>query len=276
MTVTSSTQATIESLSQTDADAGWQLSTEAGWNQTLADWRYLLAAGQGFGVRAEGQLVATSLALPYPPAFGWVSMVLVTARHRRQGLATLLMQAAVRHLLDRGLTPRLDATPEGREVYSRMGFIETEQLDRWRGTGSAAADLEAGSEVRMDDYAPLDLAAFGASRTHLLRDLVARPGSAAFATDAGYSIRRRGRVSSQIGPIVARTSAAGRELLRQALDASAGPLIADVPRSAEAVAGELTSRGFSIQRPFHRMVLGTARMFGDTTLTHCIGGPELG
>lgn len=110
----------VENLTQADSDAGLQLSTEAGWNQVARDWSYLLKAGQGFGVlRAEGRLIASSLALPYPPYFGWVSMVLVTQSYRRQGLATLLLQAAVDHLLTLRLVPMLDATPEGtRGVFS--------------------------------------------------------------------------------------------------------------------------------------------------------------
>ena len=122
----------VEHLAAADVDGGLALSTQAGWNQTTADWAYLLKVGHGFGVRADGGLIATSLALPYPPHFGWVSMVLVTERYRRQGLATLLLQTAINHLQERGLVPMLDATPEGRAVYSQLGFVDVEQIDRWQ------------------------------------------------------------------------------------------------------------------------------------------------
>jgi GNAT superfamily N-acetyltransferase len=267
----------VERLTGSDVEAGLQLSTEAGWNQTAADWTFLLAAGQGFGVRTDGRLVATSLALPYPPDFGWISMVLVAERYRRRGLATLLLQAAVDHLLGLGLVPVLDATPEGRAVYTRLGFVETEQIDRWQGIrGPTDAPLPAQARD-FGDYASLDLAAFGANRIHLLRDLALRPGSAVVGDEAGYAISRQGRSAVQIGPIVvARTEARGRELLRRILDGATGPIVADVPRSAVAAVRELSERGFSVQRQFHRMALGRSAGFGDRTLVHVIAGPELG
>ena len=30
-------------------EAVWPLSVEAGWNQNVADWRFMLGAGRGFG-----------------------------------------------------------------------------------------------------------------------------------------------------------------------------------------------------------------------------------
>ena len=47
------------------AEAVWPLSIEAGWNQNVADWRFMLAAGRGFGCRgADGKWQASSLVLP--------------------------------------------------------------------------------------------------------------------------------------------------------------------------------------------------------------------
>ena len=265
----------VESLTQADADEGLQLSTEAGWNQVARDWSYLLEAGQGFGVRAEGRLIASSLALPYPPHFGWVSMVIVTQRYRRQGLATLLLQTAVDHLMSLGLVPMLDATPEGREVYSHMGFVDVGLIDRWHGQGNA---LVAGRPEGMSlaRCAPLDLPAFGAGRLHLLDELGRRPGSAVLASEAGYAIARQGRHSTQVGPVVAITPAVANALVAQLVHVTAGAIVADVPRSAENLLRWLSGRGFTVQRRFHRMVLGRTEGFGDGSLVHVIAGPELG
>lgn len=265
----------VENLTQADADAGLQLSTEAGWNQVARDWSYLLKAGQGFGVRAEGRLIASSLALPYPPYFGWVSMVLVTQSYRRQGLATLLLQAAVDHLLTLRLVPMLDATPEGREVYSRMGFVDVGMIDRWHGQGDG---MVAGPPLvaSLAQCAPLDLQAFGAARLHLLDELKRRPGSAVLASDSGYGIARRGRHSTQIGPVVAMTPTVANGLAAQLVQVTAGAIVADVPRSAENLVRWLSGRAFTVKRRFYRMALGRANGFGDGSLVHVIAGPELG
>ncbi|MEX0759335.1 MAG: GNAT family N-acetyltransferase, partial [Tistlia sp.] len=72
------------------------LSCEAGWNQTPADWHRLLGLGLGFGLAERGgPLVASAVLLPYDRDIAWISMVLVTARWRRRGLASLLMGRAV-------------------------------------------------------------------------------------------------------------------------------------------------------------------------------------
>ena len=67
--------AQIDVLGEDDLEWALALSEEAGWNQVAADWLLMLRLGSGFAVRDGGRVVATSLALPYPPAFGWVSMV---------------------------------------------------------------------------------------------------------------------------------------------------------------------------------------------------------
>ena len=50
-----------------DADhceAVWPLSIEAGWNQNVADWRFMLGAGRGFGCTGRRRQMAGKLAGP--------------------------------------------------------------------------------------------------------------------------------------------------------------------------------------------------------------------
>ena len=81
----------IVRLGATDAAHGLMLSTEAGWNQSEADWRFFLTQAVTVGVRADGRLIATAALLRHDAAEAWISMVLVTANWRRQGLATRLV-----------------------------------------------------------------------------------------------------------------------------------------------------------------------------------------
>jgi GNAT superfamily N-acetyltransferase len=111
----------IDRLGVEDADAGLALTTEAHWNQTIEDWRFFLREGFVFGIR-DARLVATAALLPYSGNNAWISMVLVTATHRRRGLATRLVDACMDTARQNGLTSWLDATPDGAAVYGPLGF----------------------------------------------------------------------------------------------------------------------------------------------------------
>ena len=269
--------APIEALGADDVEAALALSAEAGWNQVDADWLLMLRLGSGFAVRDGGRVVATAIALPYPPVFGWVSMVLVHAPYRRRGLATRLVERATAALTEAGLVPVLDATPAGAEVYGRMGFRPVGAMLRWRGNGGAgeAASREPGIAARVHD---LDHTAFGADRGAVLADLSGRPApvAALAAGGDGYLLSRAGRAATQLGPLVASDEATAVGLLAQGLDAVAGPVVVDVPEGATAVTAHLVGRGYEPERPFARLALGRDAIAGSPALVHAVAGPELG
>ena len=265
------------------------LSKSANWNQNEADWRLMLEIGRGWGITlADGTLAASTLVLPYG-AFAWVSMVLVLPEQRRRGFATQLLRTALADLKAQGLTPVLDATPAGREVYVQEGFRDTWGFRRFQ-LDEAIAAPEPSTPVRAlraaDWPALLALAAqaFGASREHLLRSLAGRlPAAALVAEDngalAGFLIGRDGREARQLGPLVARSSAAARALLAAALARIAPPVYLDLVDREPGIAAWLESLGFRFQRPFTRMVHGTGLRPvapGDAALVFCPAGPELG
>ena len=117
------------------------LSKAANWNQNEADWRLMLEIGHGWGLSlADGTLAASTLVLPFE-TFAWVSMVLVLPAHRRKGYATRLLRLALADLEARGLTPVLDATPAGREVYRLEGFRDTWGFKRYALTAKGVRTL---------------------------------------------------------------------------------------------------------------------------------------
>ena len=269
--------APIDVLGDDDLDAALALTAEAGWNQVAADWLLMLRLGSGFAVRDGGRVVATALALPYPPVFGWVSMVLVHAPYRRRGLATRLVERATAALTDAGLLPVLDATPAGAEVYGRMGFRPVGNLLRWRGTGGASV-VASSAPMGADCAHDLDRTAFGADRGAVLADLSGRPApvAALAAGGDGYLLSRAGRTATQLGPLVARDAATAGALFAEGRDGVAGAVVVDVPEGARAVTTLLSERGFAPERPFVRLVLGSGELAGTPALVHAIAGPELG
>jgi GNAT superfamily N-acetyltransferase len=268
--------APIGDLGADDLVGALALSAEAGWNQAAADWALMLRLGHGFAVRDGDRLVATALALPYPPVFGWVSMVLVHTPYRRRGLATRLVERATAALTDDGLLPVLDATPAGAEVYGGMGFRPVEHLMRWRGAGGdETCAAEPGLAGRVG---ALDAEAFGADRSAVLADLADRPApvAALAAGGGGYLLSRAGRTATQLGPLVARDATTAEGLLEQGVNGAGGTVVVDVPARAAAVGEHLARRGFAPERPFVRMALGRTVIGGDSALVHAIAGPELG
>ena len=253
------------------------LSRAANWNQNEADWRLMLGIGRGWGISVEGRLAASTLVLPFE-TFAWISMVLVLPEHRRKGYATRLLRIAIADLEQRGLTPVLDATPDGREVYRLEGFRDTWGFKRYAlNDGYPASD--ASGPIAERDWAQvlkLDRAAFGASREPLLRDLARRLPQAAHVCEGGYVLGREGREALQIGPLVARDEQSAIALLAAALRAVQPPLYVDVVDHAPNVRAWLEARGFFFQRPFTRMVRGGQRAPGDEKLVFLVAGPELG
>lgn len=293
--------ATTESLRQIDlspvhAEAGFNLSSLIGWNQTAQDWRFVLARGDGVGLLdADETLVATAMALPYG-RFAWICLVLVAPDYRRQGIATRLMDEVVARQAAAGRVPGLDATPDGRTVYRRIGFRDVYRLGRYRGESVAAApeapDVLPGllrDELRVRPLAAADLARiaavdrglFGADRMELLFHLRRRQPGAAFGAWregrlAGYALARNGREATQLGPLAAIDDTVAQSLAAAALDAVAGPVYIDVAETRADFIAWLEASGFALQRPYIRMVRGREAGFGDPAWLYAIAGPELG
>lgn len=265
-------------------DGAAALSAEAGWNQTAADWRTMIAAGRALGREdRSGRLVASALVLPFGAAFGFVSMVIVTQSWRRKGLATALLRECVGLLEDGGRAQMLDATPAGAEVYRPLGFRDHFPLRRWEGTapGGGAPGKAAARRLTAADLPGLaahDRAAFGGDRRGVLEALISRSGAAGrmAADGAGYLLSRDGRRARQIGPILADGAGTAAALLADALARVEGPVFIDVPDRHRAVTDFLEARGFAPQRPFMRMYRGAEAGFGDPARMFAVAGPEFG
>ena len=85
----------VRPLAEADLEAAVALSAEARWNQTSADWQLFLRLGNVVCLMRDGAPIATAATLPYASRFAWISMVLVTAAERRQGLAQWLLRCCV-------------------------------------------------------------------------------------------------------------------------------------------------------------------------------------
>ena len=292
VTATSEPRLTIKpSLTPSELDDVGALVREARWNQLAADWRVFLEFGRLYAAETdEGRIVATTATLPYGGRFAWISMVLVTGDYRRRGLATKLMQWAMRDLAAGDLVPVLDATPDGRAVYRRLGFEDSwgfQRLRRERRGAGATLAPPAGVTVRplaQADWPALcayDAAAFGAERGAVLAGLCGRLAAADLVAArgdgiAGFLLGRDGGLAAHIGPLIADDDAIARALVARALDAIEGPLFIDLADSKAELRSFLDAHGFAAVRPFTRMLCGASTRFDDAARTFAVVGPEFG
>ena len=267
------------------------LSRAANWNQNEADWRMMLRLGKGFGLSAaDGSLIASIVVLPYGDQFAWMSMVLVSPQHRRRGYASRMLRRALGYLQERGLVAVLDATPAGHEVYVQEGLRDAWGFRRY---SLAAARPVTGwqdvsglklRQLMPDDWPQilaLDLPAFGASREALLRALAVRLPEAALVVQrgeriCGYLFGRDGREARQLGPLVAQDLPAAQALLSHVLASVAAPVYMDIVDHHTSLRSWVLLQGFTVQRPFTRMVYGAESAPGNNETVMLVAGPELG
>lgn len=267
-------------LGAADIPAALALSAEAGWNQDAADWALMIREGRAICLRnAEGTPVSSALALPAGDRLGWISMVLVTQPWRRKGLATRLVEDCIGWLEAAGRFPVLDATPDGAKVYERMGFEGIAGITRWQSDAPRPGPVSGVRAAEPGDMAmihSLDEAVFGAARPRILADLAQRGPAFVAASGAGFALARPGRLALQVGPVSAPDDATAVTLLDAVLTTATGPVFIDVFDAKSRLASALEARGFTIQRPFTRMIRGRAAPFGDADRAFAAAGPELG
>ena len=239
------------------------MSTSAGWNQRVDDWRVFLqiARAGAFAAAAGGRIVGTAIGVDYG-GFAWIAMMLVDPEFRGCGLGGRLLEAALESV-PANMPVRLDATPLGQPLYVRYGFEVETTLSRF--VNRAFTPKPDARAVRPLTIADLPLAierdreVFGGARaavldwsfSHASRYAHAAPGSDGTIQ---YCFGRRGRLFDQIGPVVAGDAAVAHALLHAACAAADGrPIAVDAFDPRTAFTAALRESGFVVERPFFRM-----------------------
>jgi GNAT superfamily N-acetyltransferase len=292
-------------LTYDDIPAGLRLCRIAGWNQLAVDWELFLRLSPR-GCRAavqDGKVVGTVTTVNYENRFAWVGMVLVDPEARGQGVGTQLLQEAMSIL--RGIPSiRLDATPQGRPVYQRLGFEDEYELCRMQLAEITVADRSpdfsprpttsslsqtGGLSVRptkADDLVAItetDRRIFGADRREILQwALQESPEYAWIALSSagleGYCFGRRGFNFDQIGPVHSPRELVSQRLVTACLTSvkSGTRIIVDPLLHSPSWLEWLRLAGFIHQRPFTRMALGENNHPGIPEEMWTMFGPEFG
>jgi GNAT superfamily N-acetyltransferase len=276
-------------MTRQDIPGGVRLNTVVGWNQTEADWeRFLEGSPEGcFVMEDAGKIVGTAATLPFETKFAWVSMVLVDPDYRNQGIGTSLLRRAIEYLDGTAVpTIKLDATPAGKPLYEKLGFVTEYEIDRWilkRSLGREANPNKVSlSRETLTDVFDFDRDVFGADRSALLESLNERAPALTHVIRTegevkGYAFGRHGLFADHLGPWMARNDRTAETLLMQFLDNSVREtVIVDALRSSRVAGKLLRDNGFSPARPLTRMYRGPNTYRGKPDLLCAIAGPEFG
>jgi ribosomal protein S18 acetylase RimI-like enzyme len=279
---------TLRKMESGDIPAGLQLCRAHGWNQLSPDLElFLRISPDGCRVAIdEGKIVGTVTTVSYESRFSWIGMVLVDPAYQRRGIGRQLLLEAL-EILSREETIKLDATPAGREVYIKLGFIDEYPLSRMLATAPAVPANHGSALVRpvqrhdLSSIAAFDRRIFGADRRGLLEWMwTGTPESCFLAEEGeeilGYCLGRNGHNYTQIGPVIAHDRLIAQGLVAAAIAAHAKPLIIDTPHHDPQWRAWLEAIGFAVQRPFMRMYRGVNHFKGAPQIQFAIAGPEFG
>jgi len=145
-------------MTPADIPAGMRLKEIAGWNQTLEDWqRFLEADPEGcFVAEWNGQVAGTVATIVYEQRFAWIGMVLVDPQVRGKGIGTALLLRAIDYLDARKIPcMKLDATPQGKPLYTRLEFQIEYEIERHRLTRETTAEFRVESRQAVCSNHPL-------------------------------------------------------------------------------------------------------------------------
>ncbi len=285
---------TVRRMGPEDVKEAMEIKSEEGWNQTENDWKFLIRHNPQACLVAvsDRQIVGTVTAMRYHTQLAWIGMMLVRKEYRGQGIGQLLM----RHILQRltNMTAvKLDATPAGRQVYVKLGFLDEYPISRLTASSlylpTTSQDKLAGKLVAINRQALPAIAQYdqerlGVDRSLLLSYLLAQaPGTSyQLIIDnrlCGFVMQRAGSRYTQVGPLVADSEENAKMLLARILEdinRRSHPVVLDILQDKKTLIDWLRLWGFSEQRSFIRMYYGGHPNPGNMSSMYLISGPELG
>jgi GNAT superfamily N-acetyltransferase len=267
----------IRRLTLRDLAACADLAEDRGWPREEHKWGFLLAAGKGYGIDDPGGgLVTACVVTEYGPwdrpALGAIGMVLVAARHARQGIGRRLMRHVVSTM---GTTPlTLHATPSGRPLYEEIGFKMSGRAEMLRGHFTPEQSLSrvatrAATAEDLPAIIRLDEAVFGADRTHIVTRLPAFTDRLLVAVErgriTGYAGAWPNMDTRVVGPLIAQDTETAKTLVTALAAGTDLPLRTDIDVRHEELLTWLKEHGLAPTACNSVMTYGIAELPGDWT-----------
>ena len=212
--------------------------------------------------------------------------MLVIPERQREGIGTQLLSEAFQ-LIPKNETVKLDATPAGRAVYLKLGFIDEYSINRMYIGPHQIENLpnSFARPMRTSDLSgvlKLDREVFGADREQVLLSNMERALEYALVSEEhgrvmGFCFGRHGHHFNHIGPVIAANSDIASQLLSAAMRRGQGnPTVIDVLAHTPEWTRFVSSLGFVLLRPLLRMHKGLNASPGLPEKQFAILGPEFG
>jgi GNAT superfamily N-acetyltransferase len=262
----------IRPLTLDDLPSCLALARDREWLPEERKWRLVFDIGTVYGVRDQaGDLAGVTVLTCHGAELAAIGMLLVATRYGRRGLGHGLMTHA---LAEAGkATVFLHATPSGRPLYEKLGFVPVGTSHTYLGgfvpagrDGGRAGSRPAGpgdlSAIRR-----LDARANGTDRARLVRRLpgfteqlrvVERRGVV-----TGYGGAYRGLRYVSIGPVIAETTGDAKTLIADLAGPVAGPVRIDLDDRHPQLLDWAAARGLAWHDSSLAMVLDGRPLPGD-------------
>ncbi len=278
----------IRQMHPSDLPFLMQIKNDENWNQTENDWLFLMEYFPEYCLVAldEEKVVGTITSTNFKNQVAWIGMMLVSKPYRGRGISKLLMTTIINTLQDCE-SIKLDATPAGAHVYTKLGFQDEYEIFRMTRAGERNIDEPKNTLVRKIDEESLksifamDQTVFGTDRSGLLKYLLEQGANVNGCISKngqvnGYLLTRPGTNFTQLGPIIAESSDAPIQLIESALAKLKGPIVIDVLADKTSLIEWLEQIGFKTQRSFTRMFLKGNPYPGQLDRHFAVAGPEFG
>lgn len=247
-------------VSMADLDAVMALVAAVGWPHRRVDVAALIELGRGRLARAgDGRTLGVGLWWPFADTAARLGLIVVSPDSQGLGIGRRLMEQLLADAAPRSVM--LLATPAGRPLYERLGFVEVGAVCQHQGEYSGGR--HPNPRIRMATFADrsavlcLDAAAFGVPRPAVLDHLLAVGRAFVLAENgrvAGYAIERAFGQGSVVGPVVAATEPDAIALFNAA--ARPGFVRVDRPSEAANFGRHLTACGLTPGSEFPAMLRG--------------------
>lgn len=276
----------IRLMTGSDALEAERLCASIHWPYATNDFRRLLSVQPDgcFCAAEDGRYLGQAIALLMGDV-GVIGVVAVREDGRGRGLGTELTRCALDFLVRSGATQvKLDATDMGIDIYRRLGWkavCSVYHLSRRLPVGDFPGATQAPPSSR-DELLRVDAAAYGAIREQVLAAL--GPDSMLLGSWRGTELDGYGMIRETaepdgvwLGPFVALTQTAGKELVQAATDRLPGRIARlGVPETNEAACDYLTGRGFELEFSLTRMYFGDLEPRENLRLVWAEAGHEKG
>ncbi len=286
----SDTEFSLRRLRPRDVRKAMLLSDSESWNQTEADWLFLIENPQNIclGIFDNEALIGTVTAMNHD-GISWIGMVLVDKNYRGRGVSKTLLSNVITEI-GAGRSVKLDATPAGQKVYVKFGFTEAYEIQRMTVPSISSKKLKYPKDDSIRPIAPSDIAnicaydatAFGAYRNELIEFLFLNNRKKSFVVEKegeieGFVLGRRGSNYYHVGPLMASSLENAKLLILKVLhEPEFQPTLLDIVSDKKEFIECLKDLGFSKKRYFIRMNKNDNLASEQLGNQYLIAGPEYG